>query len=710
MKKFYQYIVGVVILLSLVIACNKEITEDLVVFFKVEFSETTLEAFLNTAKTSEFTITGGGEIGAGDYQVKYNVTEGSGSYVLNSVDVAEDQFVDLPAGPQFVIEYIGTTVGTNKVTITIRDQSEREEEFELTYNVNDTAFTFDVVPSSESTYVDGVVDLNLNITEISSATYNVQYVYGTPTVDVVGAGDITIADTPLNPETLTEVPVGDSTWQFKGTTLGTVEILFTATSSLGVSVQKMILLEVGDTPDFTFTALSRVSQGLTNNVVEIDFNLEETVGTAAYTMTYSTSNTGSFAYDGTTYSAGEVIPIVVGASVGEYIGTISGEHAINFTVVNDNSTPINREALVTLIYNDPDTQAPVISITGDNPQIIQLGESYTELGATVDDNSPLTIDTSNVNTAVAGSYTVIYSAEDSSGNVGTAERTVIVNAQPTAVINATPLSGIAPLSVSFNDSGSSDTDGTLETSIWNFGDNSSNVQGAFPFSTSHTYNSPGTYTASLNVVDNYGGVGIISVQINVTSPDTTPPVININGSNPTVIQLGGSYTEEGASAIDDVDGAVNVSRSGTVNTSVAGTYTITYTATDSSNNTAMATRTVIVNAPPTALINTSNTDGVAPFTVLFNNTNSTDSDGTIVSSVWDFGDGSVSESGGFPFGVSHTFNSGGLFTVTLQITDNRGGVASTTTRISVLVTTCPCANPCEPPPVCGCPSDGQQCN
>ena len=82
--------------------------------------------------------------------------------------------------------------------------------------------------------------------------------------------------------------------------------------------------------------------------------------------------------------------------------------------------------------------------------------------------------------------------------------------------------------------------------------------------------------------------------------DTTPPVITIIGSNPATVNLGATYTDAGATAVDAVDGTVAVTTSGTVDTSVAGTYTITYTATDKSGNKATATRTVnVVNPTPT---------------------------------------------------------------------------------------------------------------
>ena len=76
--------------------------------------------------------------------------------------------------------------------------------------------------------------------------------------------------------------------------------------------------------------------------------------------------------------------------------------------------------------------------------------------------------------------------------------------------------------------------------------------------------------------------------------DTFPPVITLNGSSSVTIELGATYVDAGASAMDAHRGVTSVSVSGSVNTSAVGTYTLTYTATDLDNNTATATRTVTV--------------------------------------------------------------------------------------------------------------------
>jgi hypothetical protein len=84
----------------------------------------------------------------------------------------------------------------------------------------------------------------------------------------------------------------------------------------------------------------------------------------------------------------------------------------------------------------PDTTAPVITILGANPATVTVGGSYVDAGATandaVDGNVNASITTvSTVNAAVIGTYTVVYTANDSSGNFASSTRTVNVVAAAT---------------------------------------------------------------------------------------------------------------------------------------------------------------------------------------------------------------------------------------------------------------------------------------
>lgn len=78
--------------------------------------------------------------------------------------------------------------------------------------------------------------------------------------------------------------------------------------------------------------------------------------------------------------------------------------------------------------------------------------------------------------------------------------------------------------------------------------------------------------------------------------DTVPPVITLTGDVAASVVLGGSYTDAGATATDDVDGDLTsqITVSNPVDTQVSGTYTITYTVQDAAGNSTTANRTVTV--------------------------------------------------------------------------------------------------------------------
>jgi hypothetical protein len=96
---------------------------------------------------------------------------------------------------------------------------------------------------------------------------------------------------------------------------------------------------------------------------------------------------------------------------------------------------------------------------------------------------------------------------------------------------------------------------------------------------------------------------VIDVSIKVTDVitvdtiDVIAPVITLLGSSSVDIEIGETYTDAGATALDDVDGDITESivQTGTVDTDTLGTYTIRYNVTDSNGNAATeVTRTVNV--------------------------------------------------------------------------------------------------------------------
>ena len=83
----------------------------------------------------------------------------------------------------------------------------------------------------------------------------------------------------------------------------------------------------------------------------------------------------------------------------------------------------------------------------------------------------------------------------------------------------------------------------------------------------------------------------------VNSTDQTSPVITLSGKTNDTVSLQSSYTDSGATAIDNKDGDISafIVVTGTVNTNLVGNYTKDYNVRDAAGNIAVkATRTVSV--------------------------------------------------------------------------------------------------------------------
>jgi PKD repeat protein len=119
------------------------------------------------------------------------------------------------------------------------------------------------------------------------------------------------------------------------------------------------------------------------------------------------------------------------------------------------------------------------------------------------------------------------------------------NLPPTAVLSATPTSGTAPVTVSFDGNGSSDADGSIVSYAWTFGDGGT-ASGA---TASHTYSAAGTYTATLTVTDDDGATSSAATTITVSAPAplTAPTKLSgsVSGGNVTLNWRDNSSNEDG---------------------------------------------------------------------------------------------------------------------------------------------------------------------
>ncbi|MDG1793574.1 MAG: DUF5011 domain-containing protein [Flavobacteriaceae bacterium] len=86
-------------------------------------------------------------------------------------------------------------------------------------------------------------------------------------------------------------------------------------------------------------------------------------------------------------------------------------------------------------------------------------------------------------------------------------------------------------------------------------------------------------------------------ELTLLPPDTTIPVITLEGEPSVTVEVGTSYTDAGATASDNIDGDItsNIITVNTVDTTIVASYTVTYNVSDASGNAATeVTRTVNV--------------------------------------------------------------------------------------------------------------------
>ncbi|MBE2269751.1 MAG: PKD domain-containing protein, partial [Anaerolinea sp.] len=288
--------------------------------------------------------------------------------------------------------------------------------------------------------------------------------------------------------------------------------------------------------------------------------------------------------------------------------------------------------------------------------------------------------------------------------------------RPIAAFNVDKSAGQVPLTVNFTNQSS----GQINTIQWDFGDGT----GSTVANPSHTYSTPGLYTATLTVTGP-GGTANVSRQINVQSPSA--PIAGFTMDRTTgVAPLTIQFTDQSTGTITSylwnfLDGTTSTDRNPSHQFTLPGTYNILLTVTGPGGS-STATRQITVTSPipptltftptftftpipPTATFTPTNTETPLPPTLTFTPTNTdtpapipatatptetppvsaftwgvpdpanpllaqffNQSTGSITSYQWDFGDGTGSNELN-PF---HQYSAPGTYLVTLYVTTASG--------------------------------------
>jgi len=231
---------------------------------------------------------------------------------------------------------------------------------------------------------------------------------------------------------------------------------------------------------------------------------------------------------------------------------------------------------------------------------------------------------------------------------------------------AAPLSGPAPLTVTFTDQSLGD----VLSHTWNFGDAITSTE----TNPTHTYTLPGAYTVTLQIstaldVSVLTRTNYITVYTPVAADFNATPITGLLPLTVTFTNLStGDYTDL---LWDFGDSVTSTLDHPTHTYATAGSYRVTLTANGSGGTSTLSrTNYITVYTPVAAGFNATPITGWLPLTVTFTN----QSIGDYTDLFWDFGD-SVTSTLDHP---THTYTTAGSYTVTL--TANGPGGTSTLSR------------------------------
>jgi formylglycine-generating enzyme required for sulfatase activity len=216
----------------------------------------------------------------------------------------------------------------------------------------------------------------------------------------------------------------------------------------------------------------------------------------------------------------------------------------------------------------------------------------------------------------ANTYSVTARVRDDGGAQVSSTQQVTVEPAPGGApevsLSATPTSGAAPLSVSFQGAGS-DPDGEIVGWDLDYGDGGAHWTGAAaPAGVTHTYETGGTYQAVLTGVDGSGSSGAAAVTIEVSTPSNLPPQAELtvspgSGEAPLTVSFTGSGSDSDGTVVEyrldfQGDGVDDWSQSSspdgvTYIYGAAGTYQPTFTVVDDDGATGGSSATVTVEQP-----------------------------------------------------------------------------------------------------------------
>ncbi|WP_165750482.1 PKD domain-containing protein [Cellulophaga sp. Z1A5H] len=701
MKTITKYILGLIALLALIIACTKEVG----LYTEVEFeiSEThEADGFINTPLATSVTVTPEELVEGYSYSYSYKINSGEGYF-------QDEAGTTIPEGDKIglnplsaSLNYIATKIGDHSITFTAEDTFGFQEQVTASYAISDVPVSWTATGPSGQVLLGSSQDITVTLgseTTATGVTYERNYSF------TQGAGNITSSPSGTS-EILNEfvsITPGTFTLTYVATELGQTTLEFLLKDSNGQEILQTVSFEVVNELSTEKEITSFIVEGIAGTIVGTDITIELPEGTDVTALVPAITHTGASISPESETSQDFSNPIIYTVTAQDQTIQI---YSVNVTVPSANQAP------TAVATSDVTSGAPSLDVqfTGDTSSDPDAGDVLTYAWDFGDGSTATTANPSHSFTT-AETYTVTLTVTDDGTPAlnSTDTITIIVtdaNQAPTAIATSDVTSGVASLDVQFTGDTSADPDtGDVLTYAWNFGDGST----ATTTNPSHTFTTVGTYDVTLIVTDN--GTPALSsseatITITVNAPaNQSPTAVASSDITSGEASLDVQFTGDTSSDPDTGDvltyawnfgdgtNATTANPSHTFTT--VGIYTITLIVTDNGTpalSSSEVSLTITVNAPanqaPTAVASSDVTSGEASLDVQFTGDTSSDPDtGDTLTYAWDFGDGTNATTAN----PSHTFTTAANYNVTLTVTDN-GTPALSSSEVSITITVTAPAN------------------
>jgi len=274
-------------------------------------------------------------IGSSNYSMRYSLNGNALIKNENGVEVSAGNIYDVPLG-NFNWSLEGTDESDINLTFYVQNDTGLEKTATIRIEITPKNYNFTANATQSEAYTGETIDINFNISElgIGGDTYVMYFSTGSSNGSFEYQGSAYSAGESFN------VPIGSFQGKYTGISDSNHNIEFTARSSSDVEKTATVNIQYDKYEELFELNISQPSVDKTENR-PFPFTINtNAVGDHSpevqYELTYTFDDvrSGSITYNGEIYNEGEVIPIVYGTTILDFLPLTNDSFNINFTVQN----------------------------------------------------------------------------------------------------------------------------------------------------------------------------------------------------------------------------------------------------------------------------------------------------------------------------------------------------------------------------------------